>query len=212
MANLLKETAYKNLVEMIDSGYIQYGKLYTFNAVAKEMGMSRTPVRDALQQLESESVIDILQSRGFQLHQPDKDEIIQIYHYSCAVEGYCVAMLAVSVRDGKPNKYIEQLKELTDEINVLYKKDASRQEFFECDNKFHRIVNESLEDSFFNSMNKKRRGFLNRMEFHFSDSYVLPEQIVLCHNRIMDAILDGNPVDAYKANIYHADLMMSKIT
>ena len=212
MSNLLKETAYEKIIEMIDNGHFEYGKLYSLNAIAVELKMSRTPVRDALQQLESELVIDILQSRGFRLHQIDEEEVKQIYHYTCAVEGYCVAMLAVSVRDGKPSEYIEQMKKLMDEMNMLYKQGAPLREFFLCDTQFHRVINESLEDAFFNGMNKKRRGFLNRSEFHFAKTYLQPKEIISCHNRIMDAVLAGNPVEAYKALIHHADLMVSQIS
>ena len=210
MTDLLKDNAYSALLGMIDNGQIQYGKLYSLNNITKELGMSRTPVRDALLQLESESVVDILQSRGFQLHQLGEDEILQVYHYSCAVEGYCIIMLALSVKNNISNPYIERLKKLTDELNRLYHEKAPLEKFYLCDNEFHRTINESLEDPFFNSMNKKRRGFLDRMEFHFTEFHPSPEEILPCHDAIMEALLNGDPVEAYKANIRHADLMISK--
>ena len=67
--------------------------------------MSKTPVRDAIQKLADEKRIDILPSRGIQLHMPTADEVKQHYHFSNAIEGYCVAETRQSLRQ-KSQKYL----------------------------------------------------------------------------------------------------------
>jgi len=207
---LLKEEAYSKIVNMINDKSIKYNNIYSLSEIAKEINMSRTPVRDAVQQLSSESIIDVLPSRGFQLHRINDTDIIQLYHYSCAVESYCAMQLAVSVQKGRKNKYVKKLEKLFNNLQKLYENGSTYTEFFACDNEFHKVINESLEDEFFNSMNKMKRGFFDHPELHFTESHATKEEILAVHTKIMEAIRSGDPVAAYKAMIEHADLVLSK--
>ena len=98
MSLFLKDEAYEQLVQMIDDGKFEYDKKYSLNQIAIELNMSKTPVRDAIQKLAEEKRIDILPSRGIQLHMPTADEVKQHYHFSNAIEGYCVAVSPRCVR------------------------------------------------------------------------------------------------------------------
>ena len=64
MTLLLKDEAYEQLTQMINSGKFEYGKKYSLNQIAADLNMSKTPVRDAIQRLAEERRIDILPSRG----------------------------------------------------------------------------------------------------------------------------------------------------
>ena len=87
---LLKDEAYQILLDMIKDGKIKYGQRYSLNALSSELNMSRTPVRDAIQRMCDEGRMEMLPSRGFQLHVMDRSEMLQHYHFSNAIEGYCV--------------------------------------------------------------------------------------------------------------------------
>ena len=51
MSMLLKDEAYDKLIRMINDGELVYGQTYSLNILASQMGMSRTPVREAVQKL-----------------------------------------------------------------------------------------------------------------------------------------------------------------
>ena len=61
----VRERAYECLKSAILSGRFNPGKRLTEEHLAKEMGVSRTPVREALHKLESEGLIKALETRGF---------------------------------------------------------------------------------------------------------------------------------------------------
>ena len=63
----LQIRAYEHLREMIEENQLEDGVIYSETRLAKEIGVSRTPMRDALQKLEQEGLIEILPSRGFHL-------------------------------------------------------------------------------------------------------------------------------------------------
>ena len=56
---MLKDDAYNALINMIWSGQIQANKIYSVTKIAKDLNISRTPLRDALQRLSDEHHVDI---------------------------------------------------------------------------------------------------------------------------------------------------------
>lgn len=67
---LLQEEAYTHIKEQILSGALREEQIYSETKIAAMIGISRTPVKDALVRLSQERLVDILPSRGFRLH-PD---------------------------------------------------------------------------------------------------------------------------------------------
>ena len=61
----LQQKAYEYLKDKVVSGKLDKGQVYSESYFAKELKMSRTPVREALQRLVQEGYIDVLPSRGF---------------------------------------------------------------------------------------------------------------------------------------------------
>lgn len=199
--NNLKTEAYAYIKRMIEEGKIKYGEIYFINNIADELKMSRTPVRDAVQMLGEEKRIDILPSRGFRLHYITDDEIVEMYHLSVAIEGYCVANLAKRFKSEGPCSHIVQLTDLYEKMRDCDLDDISFGEFFSLDDNFHRVVI----DSFFKSLSDTNVGFYNRPELHISESQIDKLKTRQEHQNILEAIYAGDPTGAYMALMAHAD-------
>ena len=63
--NSLQSQAYNTLKEQILSNILTPGTLYSETRISKELGISRTPMREALQCLSQDGYITIIPSRGF---------------------------------------------------------------------------------------------------------------------------------------------------
>ncbi len=207
ISGFLKDEAYNGLLKMINDGKIKYGETYSLNKIAAQLNMSRTPVRDAIQRLCDEARIDLLPSRGFRLHKINDSEILHMYHFSNAIEGYCVYCLANAQKNGQKKEYIDKLKELLDKMKESYASSASFEEFYELDNEFHRVIIGSIEDDFFYVLSDSKRGFYNHIELHLTPDPIDRETIIRFHQNILDAILDGDSSRAYISMIEHADYM-----
>ena len=68
--------------------------IYSETRLARELSISRTPIRDALNRLSRERYIDILPNKGFQLHKPDENDVREAYHVRLMIECYCGEILA----------------------------------------------------------------------------------------------------------------------
>jgi DNA-binding GntR family transcriptional regulator len=70
----LREAAYDALVEMIITRELQPGQHLVENELAVQLGVSRQPVREALQRLESEGWVDLRRALGAFVHVPTDAE------------------------------------------------------------------------------------------------------------------------------------------
>mgnify|MGYP002571284176 CR=1 FL=1 len=206
----LKDEAYEQLVQMIDDGKFEYDKKYSLNQIAIELNMSKTPVRDAIQKLADEKRIDILPSRGIQLHMPTADEVKQHYHFSNAIEGYCVAELAKAYAKNPKNIYVRRLKYIMQDMKAYLDEQTDFGEYFALDRQFHIELIDSLQDPYFSSLKSSGMGFLNHPELQLNEK-VPRQDVYACHEKILDAICKGNHSAAFDAMMEHAQLITNQL-
>ena len=89
----LNEQAYQHLQSLIMTGQLSYNQVYSETKLAKELGISRTPFRDAVHRLAQEGYIDIIPSKGFMLHQLTKKDVVETFQIRSALESYCTLQL-----------------------------------------------------------------------------------------------------------------------
>ncbi|MDN3903271.1 GntR family transcriptional regulator [Arthrobacter sp. YD2] len=77
---------YESIREAIVKGRIKPGEQLSESNLATEYGTSRTPIREALQRLEVESLVERL-PRGVQVRETSPEEIIDIYDVRITLEG-----------------------------------------------------------------------------------------------------------------------------
>ena len=70
----LQKVAYDHIKELVLSDSLSFNHIYSETSIAQDIGISRTPVRDALHFLSQEGLVDILPSKGF---------VLQIGRASC---------------------------------------------------------------------------------------------------------------------------------
>ena len=106
----LQEIAYEYLRDKITSGGLEAGKIYSETKMAREIGISRTPFKDALVRLSQDRYIDIIPSRGFCLHVLSEKDIINTYQSRIAVEGFCSLYLHMHRNEQDARSVIRELE------------------------------------------------------------------------------------------------------
>jgi DNA-binding GntR family transcriptional regulator len=89
------DIAYWSIRDAIRSGVIQPGDRLIELDLAAALDMSRTPVRDALRQLEAERLIEKAPSRGFVVPTMTVDDIVEIYEIREVLEGLAARRAAM---------------------------------------------------------------------------------------------------------------------
>ena len=130
----LAEQVFDRLETEILSGKYQPGEILTELKLVGDLGVSRTPIREALRRLEQEHIIEMTPKGVLVLgvSQQDLEDILEI---RTRIEGLAAYMAAKNITD-------EQLKELREIVDLqefyVPKRDADRINFL--DSKFHLLI------------------------------------------------------------------------
>ena len=108
--NSLQSQAYDTLKEQILSNILTPGVLYSETKISKELGISRTPMREALQCLSQDGYITIIPSRGFKIRQLSKESMRESIQIRCAIEGFCVHLIASQPSEKRCQKLLKDME------------------------------------------------------------------------------------------------------
>lgn len=117
-------------------GAIEPGTWVRMQAVADRLGVSVQPVREALQLLEGEGLVEILPNRGARVHGLDASRLFHIYEVREALESYTARRFA---EDARPS----ELRRLED-IQARHEKAAqsgAMDDVSLANRDFHRFIN-----------------------------------------------------------------------
>ena len=70
----LRERAYRHIHERLRSGRLPPGSVVSDRSLAAEIGISKTPVREAIRQLEHEGLLEAVARHGTRVRAPDPRE------------------------------------------------------------------------------------------------------------------------------------------
>ena len=95
----LREQVYDHLRQLLNRGELRPGAFLDLEALEARLGVSRTPLRDALLQLESEGFVEILPRKGVRVRALTREDVRHLYEIIGALEG--AALLAAFPRLGR---------------------------------------------------------------------------------------------------------------
>ena len=95
----VREKTYEYLKAGIFSGRFRPGERLAEEHLAEELGVSRTPVREALHKLEQDGLIEPLESRGFCIPNDSPEEIEDLFELRTVLEGYTLKIICERITD-----------------------------------------------------------------------------------------------------------------
>ena len=204
----LNEQAYDHLQKLITDGQLSYHEIYSETKLAKELGISRTPFRDAIHRLAQEGYIDIIPSKGFRLHQITEQDVIETFQIRTALETYCTMQIARDVKEERNaglRPFFKELEWLMENMKEIMEGDQEIDEFCEYDFRFHRKIidylgNEQFSSVFASFLYRMKR--LARLSLQHKGRM---EQTLEEHQAILDAMKNGDTEHIYEITMVHMD-------
>lgn len=133
--NSLSDMVYHALYEGITEGRYQGGELLTESKIAAELGVSRTPVREAIKQLEREDLVTSQPNKGVIVRSLTTDDYADIYTIRALLEGQAAYWAAERIEQAELD-HMEEILELMD----LYTRRNDIPHLVSFDSDFHEII------------------------------------------------------------------------
>lgn len=127
--------AVKTLRRKILSGELAPGERLREIALSEELGMSRTPIREAFQTLAAEGLVDLLPNRSVIVSVPDKSEAADVFIVLGALEGLAGQLACRRMTADQ----IEILGELQDDLTFHFEK-RDRLSYLEANRLIHEHI------------------------------------------------------------------------
>jgi len=132
---LLSQKVYRILKTEIVKGYLKPGTKLLEGKIAKQMGVSRTPIREAIRELAAEGFVKMSPNQGVIVSIASIEDIQEVLQIRSVLEGLA-ARLATKVINGgeikELEKYIKQMEYYTNKEDALA--------FSEMDAEFHELI------------------------------------------------------------------------
>ncbi|MCP4694043.1 MAG: GntR family transcriptional regulator [Desulfobacterales bacterium] len=167
---LLRTRVYEHLREQLKNENLKPGMFISINQLIENLGLSRTPVRDALLQLQTEGFVTFLPQRGIRINELTAKDIDNIYEMLGGLDSR--ALLSVFPRIG-PDE-IDEMKRINEEMHrAIPGEDLN--EYFHLNTDFHSVyLNLSTNLELLNHVN-----ILRQRLFEFGKSEIMKKIVEL---------------------------------
>lgn len=137
----LRGKVFQRLREDILSGVYQENDELREVSIGEKLGVSRTPVREALRQLELEGLVTIVPNKGAYVKGITKKDVHDIYKIRSLLEGLCAKWATEHITD----QQIEELEEivLLSEFHLKKQGQGKAKQVSDLDGKFHKVLYEA---------------------------------------------------------------------
>ena len=181
----LEEQVYARLRSSIIDRAIQPGQRIPVDRLAQELGISRTPILNALKRLAQERVVDCLSRRGIYVRRFSKREMARLFEVREALEGMAVRLAAPRI----PPTEVRRLSALFRGFDGAPSPAAARR-YIERDRHFHwRLVELAGNEQLMAALDS-----VNMMFFAYQDGVVRPSaETVPEHRAILEALSRHDP-------------------
>ena len=190
----LSARVYRSIRSDILSGRYKNGDELKEKSIGDELGVSRTPVREALRQLDLEGLVNIVPNKGAYVEAVTAQDIRDIYEIRALLEGLCARWAAQNISD-------ELMAEMEENIYLteFHEKKNNSKQVLMLDNRFHEIMYEASGSKELKRILKDYHEYVGRVRSVTLGNSTRAKNSTMEHKQICQAIKEH---DADKAEKY----------
>lgn len=196
----LRELALEHLRNSIVDGSLKMGQVLSERKISEELGVSKSPVREALAQLRDEGLVSIEPQKGARVFALSESEVTQICDFRQAIE-IAAFELALS-RD--PNGLARDMGRVVKEMGRERTK-GNEKEYLALDTSFHHLIFEHAGNDYLTASYTRYIGKIAALRTHLAK---LPQHTDLSfdeHQKIAIAVRHGDMTEIKSLLTEHID-------
>ena len=181
----LRVLVYEEIKKQILTGVIEPGARIMEVETSEDLGVSRTPVRDAIKRLEREGLVVIEPRKGTYASKLTDNELIEILDVREHLEGLAVLYAAKKMKNAQKDK----LKGISEKyINAVGEKKINK--MVKYDTEFHKTIIESSGNKTLINLIEQLDERMMRFRYAYFDNTRRAELIPPEHDKILNAIMN----------------------
>ena len=155
----LRDQVRTSVIDLVLSGELPAGERINETELARRLGVSQTPVREALLSLEGQSFLAAETGKGFQVRDLDPYEVREIYPVLATLESFALESAGLPDADT-----LEQLKSLNEQF---VRTGSEPEQAIDLDNRLHRRLLKGCQNAYLLDLIAQVRRSANRYEYAY---------------------------------------------
>lgn len=197
----LRDVVFENLREAIVEGRLQPGQRLMEVQLAEQLGVSRTPVREAIRKLELEGLVIMLPRKGAYVANMSLKDMIDVLEIRATLEGLAASLAAERISDEDLNK----LRKISEEFKESLLNKSNLEEILKKDVEFHECIFNAAKNSKLTQLINSLWEQVYRFRVTYVSNYDTSVSLIEEHAQILDALVKGDSELAKKYAIDHIE-------
>ncbi len=189
----LRELVFTTLRQAILKGEIQPGERLMEIQLAEKMGVSRTPIREAIRKLANEGLVTMIPRKGAIVAGISEKMLMDVLQVRMTLEKMAYECAFKYITD----EQIEELKEAEKEFEESVRKNDLVQ-IAEIDEKFHFIIYSAAQNDKLKEILTNLRENMYRYRMEYAKNKDSREQLIKEHNEMIDTLIKRDSVEGLK--------------
>lgn len=204
----LRDVVFNILRQAIITGEFAPGERLMEIALAERLGVSRTPVREAIRKLELEGLVVMIPRKGAEVARITEKDLRDILDVRCALEELSASLAAEKIND-------EQKKELKIALIAFEKaiKSGDTAEIADKDMDFHDVIFDIADNPRLTTIANNLRELIYRYRLEYVKDFDYHDTLIHEHRQLTEAILNHHADNArhiMKTHIYNQEITVIK--
>ncbi|MBL1128057.1 MAG: GntR family transcriptional regulator [Chloroflexi bacterium] len=206
-SRLLREVAYERLKDALRHASLQPGEPLSENRISKALGISRTPVREALQMLSQEGLVEIIPGRAVFVASRSFREVLDVLYMRLLLEPELVRMVAETISA----EQLDIMWDCLDRMDTAVDQE-DRSAWSKADTVWHETLSDACPNRLLGEMVLQMRNRIHR--YSNVDNQLKIEQLRLGtaeHRHIVEQIARRDAENAALAMRQHLESLRSNL-
>ncbi len=209
---LRREVAYERIKDALEHAGLEPGEPLSEPQLSKMLGISRTPVREALQQLAQEGMLQVIPGRAVTVASRSVKDVMDVIHMRSLLEPELVRLAAENINDAQIELLLGAISRMEDSLPH-----DDYETWSKSDKVFHEVIGAACPNPLLGETVVLLRNRVHHLAN--TDSKHNPARLAACtveHREVADAIAERNPKAAEEAMREHIarlrESMFNKLT
>ncbi len=202
----LTDQAVDAIRDAVRAGALVPGELYSVYRLADDLGISRSPVREALLRLAETGIVRFERNRGFRIVPPDPRDLAEIFAVRLALEVPAAARAAASADAVLSRALRAELAAMTKAAAA-----ASERDFMVHDQRLHRLILDAAGNRRARDVIENLRDAIRLVAASTIGTSRTLDEVHAEHTPIVESIEAGDPAaaaDAMKRHLFHTGRLL----